>query len=38
MQFLRQELLEKQLTQDNEDLKGQIQGLRKLVQITKASH
>lgn len=38
MQFLRQELLEKQLSHDNEDMKSQIEGLKKLVKITKASH
>ena len=38
MQFLRHELLEKQLSQDNEDMKSQIEGLRKLVKITKATH
>lgn len=38
MKFLRHELLDKQLSQDCEDMKSQVQGLRKLVQITKASH
>lgn len=38
MHFLRQELLDNQLTKDHDDLKQQVNGLRKLVQITKASH
>ena len=38
MRFLKEELLEKQLAQSNEDMQGQIQGLKKLVKITKSSH
>ena len=38
MRFLKQQLIDNQLTRDNEDMKGQVQGLKKLVQITKSSH
>lgn len=38
MHFLKQELVDKQLTQGGEDLKKQVNGLSKLVHMTKASH